>query len=416
MTRDDWSRSWKPWLRGTAIGFPLGALPAGGAEIPTFLSYALERRLARDPQRFRPRRDRRRGRTRGGEQRRRRRHAGAAAHARPADLGDRGILLAAFQQYGLQPGPLLFQHEAELVWGLIASLYVGNVMLLVLNLPLVGLWVRLLTIPRPLLYAGILVLASVGAYSVNRSVFDVGLLYAIGGAGYLMRCREIPLAPAIIGVILGPMAEQHRRPRSWATRSPATSVPASDPDGVQFWRSEFTRTGGRRSVFRIALDRPGAPVRARFRSNEESSATVCGFPPMPLFRDGGNVDTIKPDFIHESHFGPGWSGVEGVDSGAACASPTGVRRCSCRSKTITRYRLTLDLSAQLEARTEIFLDGVASGQCNTGEQRACTAELRPTRTGPVSAITLVTRTRDGSLVPPRHLAFRAGKLERRRAD
>ena len=121
------------------------------------------------------------------------------------------LLLAAFQQYGLQPGPLLFTRDAQLVWGLIASLYIGNVMLLVLNLPLVGLWVRLLTIPRPYLYAGILVLASVGAYSVNRSVFDVGLLYAIGGAGYVMRCWEIPLAPAVIGAILGPMAEQHLR-------------------------------------------------------------------------------------------------------------------------------------------------------------------------------------------------------------
>ena len=80
-----------------------------------------------------------------------------------------------------------------------------------MNLPLVGLWVRLLAIPRPYLHAGILVLASVGAYSVNRSIFDVGLLYAIGGAGYLMRCWEIPLAPAVIGVILGPMAEQHLR-------------------------------------------------------------------------------------------------------------------------------------------------------------------------------------------------------------
>jgi putative tricarboxylic transport membrane protein len=84
-------------------------------------------------------------------------------------------------------------------------------MLLVLNLPLVGLWIRLLTVPRPFLHAGILVLASVGAYSVNRSIFDIGLLYAIGGAGYLMRCWEIPLAPAVIGAILGPMAEQHLR-------------------------------------------------------------------------------------------------------------------------------------------------------------------------------------------------------------
>jgi putative tricarboxylic transport membrane protein len=106
---------------------------------------------------------------------------------------------------------LLFQHEPQLVWGLIASLYIGNLMLLVLNLPLVGLWVRLLTIPRPALYGGILILSSVGAYSVNRSAFDVGLLYVIGGIGYVMRRRSIPLAPAIIGMILGPMAEQQLR-------------------------------------------------------------------------------------------------------------------------------------------------------------------------------------------------------------
>ena len=92
------------------------------------------------------------------------------------------VLLAAFQRYGLQPGPLLFEHEPRLVWGLIASLYVGNVMLLVLNLPLVGLWTRLLSIPRPALNGGILVLASAGAYSVNHSVFDVGLLYVIGAS------------------------------------------------------------------------------------------------------------------------------------------------------------------------------------------------------------------------------------------
>jgi putative tricarboxylic transport membrane protein len=132
------------------------------------------------------------------------------------------VLLAAFQRYGLQPGPLLFENEPGLVWGLIASLYIGNVMLLVLNLPMVGVWTRLLSIPRPALNGGILVLASAGAYSVNRSVFDVGLLYVIGAVGYLMRRRSIPLAPAIIGLILGPMAEQQlRRALAIAEGSPA---------------------------------------------------------------------------------------------------------------------------------------------------------------------------------------------------
>jgi putative tricarboxylic transport membrane protein len=222
MTRDEWSRSWRAWLRGTAIGFPFGALPAGGAELPTFLSYALERRLARDPERFG------KGAIEGVAGPEAANNAAAAGTLVPLlTLGlptsaTAAILLAAFQQYGLQPGPLLFSREPQLVWGLIASLYIGNAMLLVLNLPLVGLWVRLLAIPRPYLLAGILVLSSVGAYSVNRSVFDLGLLYAIGVAGYLMRRWEVPLAPAIIGLILGPMSEQHlRRALATAEGSPA---------------------------------------------------------------------------------------------------------------------------------------------------------------------------------------------------
>jgi putative tricarboxylic transport membrane protein len=225
MTRDEWARSWKPWLRGAAIGFPLGALPAGGAEIPTFLSYAAERRLARDPAQFG------RGAIEGVAGPEAANNASAAGTLVPLlSLGlpttaTAAILLAAFQQYGLRPGPLLFQHEPRLVWGLIASLYVANVMLLVLNLPLVGLWVKLLTIPKPALYAGILILASAGAYSVNRSAFDVAVLYAIGAVGYLMRRHGIPLAPAIIGVILGPLAEQQlRRALAIAEGSPAVFV------------------------------------------------------------------------------------------------------------------------------------------------------------------------------------------------
>jgi len=225
MTREEWGRSWKAWLRGAAIGFPLGALPAGGAEIPTFLSYAVERRLTRHPEQFGH------GAIEGVAGPEAANNAAAAGTLVPLlalglpTTATAAILLAAFQQYGLQPGPLLFQHEPRLVWGLIASLYIGNVMLLVLNLPLVGLWVKLLSIPKPALYAGILTLASAGAYSVNRSAFDVGLLYAIGAVGYVMRCRDIPLAPAIIGLILGPMAEQQlRRALAIAEGSPAVLV------------------------------------------------------------------------------------------------------------------------------------------------------------------------------------------------
>src|SRR5690606_13802344 len=121
------------------------------------------------------------------------------------------VMLAAFQQYGLQPGPLLFETRPDLVWTLIASLYLGNVMLLVLNLPLVGVWARVMLVPRPLLFGGILVLASVGAYSLNRSMLDLVLLYTVGVVGCVMRAHDVPLVPAVLGLILGPLSEQQFR-------------------------------------------------------------------------------------------------------------------------------------------------------------------------------------------------------------
>jgi putative tricarboxylic transport membrane protein len=121
------------------------------------------------------------------------------------------IMLSAFQQYNIVPGPLLFDTNPELVWGLIASLYIGNVMLLVLNLPLVGLWVQFLKVPRPLLYGGILLLATMGAYALRQSWFDLMLLYIIGVLGFLMRRYDFPVVPLIVGLIVGPMAEKHFR-------------------------------------------------------------------------------------------------------------------------------------------------------------------------------------------------------------
>ena len=121
------------------------------------------------------------------------------------------VLLAAFQQYGLQPGPLLFSSRPDLVWTLIASLYIGNVMLLVLNLPLAGVWARVMLVPRPLLFGGILVLASLGAYSLNRSMLDLALLYVVGAVGCAMRVYDVPLVPAVLGLVLGPLAEQQFR-------------------------------------------------------------------------------------------------------------------------------------------------------------------------------------------------------------
>jgi putative tricarboxylic transport membrane protein len=212
MSRDDWRRSWPAWLRATFIGFPFGTIPAGGAEIPTFLSYALEKKLSRHPEEFGH------GAIEGV--------AGPEAANNASSTGvlvpllalgiptsaTAAILLAAFQNYGIQPGPLLFQTQGALVWGLIASLYVGNVLLLVLNLPLIGLWVKVLSIPKPQLYAGILVFATLGAYSLHQSVVDLATLLVFGLLGFAMRRFGFPVAPAVIGLILGPLAEaQFRR-------------------------------------------------------------------------------------------------------------------------------------------------------------------------------------------------------------
>ncbi|PLC50610.1 tripartite tricarboxylate transporter TctA [Pollutimonas subterranea] len=211
MTREDWRRSWKPWLRGTAIGFPIGTIPGGGSEIPTMLSYTLEKKLCRYKDEFG------KGAIEGVAGPEAANNASAAGILVPLlTLGlptsaTAAILLAAFQNYGLQPGPFLFTSNPELVWGLIASLYIGNVMLLVLNLPLVGIWVKLLQIPRPQLYAGILVFAVMGIWGVSGSVFDLGLMAALGVVGYAMRVYGFPIPPLLIGLILVPLAENQLR-------------------------------------------------------------------------------------------------------------------------------------------------------------------------------------------------------------
>ena len=211
MSREDWRRSWKPWLRGTLFGFPIGALPAGGAEIPTFLSYATERRLASRPEEFG------KGAIEGVAGPEAANNASAAGTLVPLlTLGlptsaTAAMMLAGFQQYGLNPGPLLFAERPDLVWGLIASLFIANAMLLVLNLPLVGLWVRLLAVPQPWLYAGILVFATMGTIAAKPQVVELTLLALFGMMGYLMRRYDYPIAPVVIGLILGPVAESQLR-------------------------------------------------------------------------------------------------------------------------------------------------------------------------------------------------------------
>ncbi|MEV6811957.1 tripartite tricarboxylate transporter permease [Micromonospora sp. NPDC051296] len=211
MTRDDWRRSWRPWLRGTAFGFPFGALPSGGADVPTFLSYTYEKHRSKNKEQFG------KGAIEGV--------AGPEAANNAAFSGvlvpmltlgiptsaTAAVMLAAFQIFNLQPGPQLFDRSPELVWALIASLYVGNVLLLALNLPLIKVWVKVLQIPRPMLYAGILLFATLGVYAATSSVNQVFIAYAIGVLGWGMRHFDFPIAPVILGVILGPMMEMQFR-------------------------------------------------------------------------------------------------------------------------------------------------------------------------------------------------------------
>jgi putative tricarboxylic transport membrane protein len=212
MTRDEWRRSWPAWLRATFIGFPFGTIPAGGSEIPTFLSYATEKKLSPHKNEFGTT-----GAIEGVAGPEAANNAAITATLIPLlTLGiptsnTTAILLGAFQNYGINPGPQLFDSNGALVWALIASLYIGNVMLLILNLPLVGLWVKLLKIPKPLLYAGILIFATVGVYGMRQSAFDLVLLYAIGLLGVVMRRYSFPTAPVVVGMILGPLAEAQMR-------------------------------------------------------------------------------------------------------------------------------------------------------------------------------------------------------------
>jgi putative tricarboxylic transport membrane protein len=214
MTRSEWKRSWPAWLRGTFIGFPFGTIPAGGSEIPTFLSYATERKLA-DP--AHKKEFGTTGAIEGVAGPEAANNAAVTATLVPLlTLGiptsvTAAILLSALQNYGINAGPQLFQTSSALVWALIASLYIGNVMLLVLNLPMVGLWVKLLKIPKAPLYAGILIFATVGVYGMRQSAFDLFIMFGLALVGVALRRFDFPTAPVIVGLILGPLAEAQFR-------------------------------------------------------------------------------------------------------------------------------------------------------------------------------------------------------------
>jgi putative tricarboxylic transport membrane protein len=210
-TREDWKRSAAPIARGSLLGFFLGILPGIGAIIPTFISYALERRLSKYPERFGT------GVIEGVAAPEAANNAATGGSMIPLlTLGIApnvvmAVLLSAFLIHGVQPGPLLIREHPEIFWGVIASMYVGNAMLLVLNLPLIGLWVQLLRVPYGILFPLILMFCVIGVYSESGNVWDIVVMLAFGGLGYLMRKFQYEPAPMVLAFVLGRMAEESIR-------------------------------------------------------------------------------------------------------------------------------------------------------------------------------------------------------------
>ncbi len=211
LTREEWKRSIGPIWRGGIIGFVIGVLPGAGGTIAAIMSYTTEKRLSKHPEEF--------GKgaiegVAGPESANNSDTAGALVPLLTLGIpggGATAVLLGAFIMYGIQPGPLLFQTKPDLVWGLVNSMYIGNVMLVILNLPLIGLFVRLLYIPQGILYPLIVAISAIGAYAINGSTMDLWLILAFGVVGYVFDKTGIPVAPLVLSLVLGGMMEQSFR-------------------------------------------------------------------------------------------------------------------------------------------------------------------------------------------------------------
>jgi putative tricarboxylic transport membrane protein len=207
-TREDWKRSFGPILRGSVIGYFLGILPGGGAILSSFVSYSVEKRISKHPENF--------GEgaiegVAGPETANNAATGGAFVPLLALGIPSNAImalLLGALLIHGIVPGPLLIKQHPDIFWGVIASMYVGNLILLLLNLPLIGIWVKLLKVPYRILFPLILVFTLVGSYSINGSVFDILVMIFFGGVAYLMRKFGYEEAPLLLAFILGPMLEQ----------------------------------------------------------------------------------------------------------------------------------------------------------------------------------------------------------------
>jgi len=210
-SKEDFRRMWKPILRGTALGSALGIVPGGGAVIASFGAYTFEKKVSKYAAEFG------KGAIEGVAAPESANNAGAQTSFIPMlTLGlpsnsVMALMLGALMIQGIAPGPLLMTDKPELFWGLIASMWIGNAMLLILNLPLIGMWVRLLTLPYRLLYPSILVFIGIGAYSLSNSPVDVLLMALFGILGYVFIKLECEPAPLILGFILGPLMEENLR-------------------------------------------------------------------------------------------------------------------------------------------------------------------------------------------------------------
>ena len=210
-TRDDRRRFWMPVLRGSGIGSFFGALPGTGASVASFMAYAVEKKLARQPERFG------KGAVEGIASPEAANNAADQTSFIPTlTLGIPGsvmmaVMLGALMMHGVTPGPLMMTEHPDIFWGLVMSFWVGNILLLILNIPMIGLWVRLLAVPYHLLYPAIIMFVCLGVYSVNNSAFDVLLLVVFGIIGYVMRLLDFHPAPLLLGFVLGPMMEENFR-------------------------------------------------------------------------------------------------------------------------------------------------------------------------------------------------------------
>ncbi|ODT81234.1 MAG: transporter [Pelagibacterium sp. SCN 64-44] len=249
-TREEWRRSSTPTIRGTLVGFAIGIVPGLGAATAAFLSYALEKRVSRFRSFFGN------GAIEGVASPEAANNAAANASLLPLlTLGLPGsasvaILMGAFLMNGITPGPFLFRDHPDLVWTLIASMVVGNVILVVLNVPLVGLWTRLLSIPYAYLFTFILVFALVGAFSIRNSMFDVNCMLVFGAAGYFLRKLDFPIAPIALTLVLGPQFEM----------SLYQSLNISNGDYGVFFRSGISTTLICTAIFVLLLSAVGPAV------------------------------------------------------------------------------------------------------------------------------------------------------------